>query len=492
MKNPVAAFNLLWRTGKLWPQKIKILSAHFKSFSSSLKKHGGSGMLKLFPVEKLSTFPTCDQSEVIAGARGLLAIQHYSNISCLQIRTGFGDDQQSLDVQQMIEIGKAALMTGSYKLAVQWFLEAEESSAQSEDVKLRQKLAQLVAEARETHDGHLIANGYIQYNNKNKNTYSCDDKPYDQDLQSSQVFKLHKSQYDELVNFCSRDIDLARENISSNSFWKCIYIGLDPLRRQLCGGELESSSALQCQLLHHQDHFLLLAPFKYEEVKRSPAAGIILDVAYSEEIEKVMREASGEMITTTLVDYNQQGDVKDGYTSRRTSKVTYRSERSLADPLRGWTRRIEQATRLDLTSTKLSSENYQIMNYGLGGAILTHRDSDDKGLEDPIYSESWHNGGPRLATVMLWLTEVASGGRTVFAGAGLSVAPRPGAALVWWNLRSDGSLDSRNHHTGCPVSWGNKWIANKWVKWHGSMWAYPCSPVRGQHYRQFNNEGRRF
>merc|ERR550539_780945 len=191
----------------------------------------------------------------------------------------------------MIEIGKAALMTGSYKLAVQWFLEAQESSSSSEDNKLKQRLSQLLEEAMETHDGHLVANGYIQYNAKNKNTYNCEDKPYDQDLQSSEVFKLHKTQYEELVKFSSRDVDLGRENISTNSFWKCIYIGLDPLRRKLCQGVVESSSALQCQLLHHQDHFLLLAPFKYEEVKRSPAAGIILDVAYPGEMLSVMREA---------------------------------------------------------------------------------------------------------------------------------------------------------------------------------------------------------
>ena len=109
---------------------------------------------------------------------------------------------------------------------------------------------------------------------------------------------------------------------------------------------MESSSALQCQLLHHQDHFLLLAPFKYEEVKRSPAAGIIMDVAYPDEIEKVVKEARGKMITTTLVDYNKVGDVQDGYTSRRTSKVTYRSERALPRPLKSWTKRIELATKL--------------------------------------------------------------------------------------------------------------------------------------------------
>ena len=72
-----------------------------------------------------------------------------------------------------------------------------------------------------------------------------------------------------------------------------------------------------------------------------------------------------------------------------------------------------------------------------------------------------HNGGPRLATVMIWLSPVEEGGRTVFDGAGVTEVARPGSALVWWNLRSDGSLDSRNHHMGCPVIRGNKWIANK-------------------------------
>ena len=104
------------------------------------------------------------------------------------------------------------------------------------------------------------------------------------------------------------------------------------------------------------------------------------------------------------------------------------------------------------------------------GQCLTHN----------VLSLVRHNGGPRLATVMIWLSPVEEGGRTVFDGAGVSEVTlqptvnvysgynrfllqvaRPGSALIWWNLRSDGSLDSRNHHMGCPVIRGNKWIANK-------------------------------
>ncbi len=27
----------------------------------------------------------------------------------------------------------------------------------------------------------------------------------------------------------------------------------------------------------------------------------------------------------------------------------------------------------------------------------------------------------------------------------------------------------RSYHLGCPVGFGNKWIANKWVKWTGQV-----------------------
>ena len=37
--------------------------------------------------------------------------------------------------------------------------------------------------------------------------------------------------------------------------------------------------------------------------------------------------------------------------------------------------RIEKATRLNLYKRELDSENYQVMNYGIGGTISGHVDS---------------------------------------------------------------------------------------------------------------------
>ena len=35
-------------------------------------------------------------------------------------------------------------------------------------------------------------------------------------------------------------------------------------------------------------------------------------------------------------------------------------------------------------------------------------------------------------------------------------------------------MDQRMKHLGCPVVHGDKWIVNKWVKWHHHMFTYPC------------------
>ena len=59
------------------------------------------------------------------------------------------------------------------------------------------------------------------------------------------------------------------------------------------------------------------------------------------------------------------------------------------------------------------------------------------------HNQSEHGIRSRDTSDELLLAREAGGGRTIFDGAGVGVEPRPGSALVWWNIRSDGSLDSR-------------------------------------------------
>lgn len=55
------------------------------------------------------------------------------------------------------------------------------------------------------------------------------------------------------------------------------------------------------------------------------------------------------------------------------------------------------------------------------------------------------------------MTDVAQGGETVFRDLTVSVTPKKGMAVFWYNLLPSGERDRRMIHTACPVLLGNKW-----------------------------------
>ena len=75
------------------------------------------------------------------------------------------------------------------------------------------------------------------------------------------------------------------------------------------------------------------------------------------------------------------------------------------------------------------------MNYGFGGLISLHMDAD----QDDSFI-----GGGRFTTAMVYLSDVQSGGFTIFPKLNLFFKPEAGQ-LLYWNLkRTDGSVDERS------------------------------------------------
>ena len=82
---------------------------------------------------------------------------------------------------------------------------------------------------------------------------------------------------------------------------------------------------------------------------------------------------------------------------------------------------------------------------------------------------------------MVYLSSPEFGGNTIFPQAGISVKPEIGSALYWFNAGAQNNYDSRILHGGCPVAYGNKWIANKWIKIAAQFKQFNCDGNK-EHY----------
>ncbi|KAE9466331.1 hypothetical protein C3L33_01742, partial [Rhododendron williamsianum] len=121
-------------------------------------------------------------------------------------------------------------------------------------------------------------------------------------------------------------------------------------------------------------------------------------------------------------------------------------------------------------------EGLQILHYEVGQKYEPHFDY----FADEFNTK---NGGQRIATVLMYLSDVEEGGETVFPAAqgnyssvpwwnelsecgkgGLSLKPKRGDALLFWSMNPDGTLDTSSLHGGCPVVKGNKWSSTKWMR----------------------------
>ena len=108
--------------------------------------------------------------------------------------------------------------------------------------------------------------------------------------------------------------------------------------------------------------------------------------------------------------------------------------------------------------------------------IICHFLVNDFGSTEDVVS-----GGLRIVTLMIYLSPVEAGGHTIFPKPGISVRPEVGSVLYWFNIGAQNNFDSRTRHMGCPVLYGNKWIANKWIKWLANYESYPCQ-LHKRHY----------
>ncbi|KAL8038646.1 hypothetical protein ABFX02_11G121700 [Erythranthe guttata] len=121
-----------------------------------------------------------------------------------------------------------------------------------------------------------------------------------------------------------------------------------------------------------------------------------------------------------------------------------------------------------------NGEAMQILHYENGQKYEPHFDYFHDKANQKL-------GGHRVATVLMYLSNVDKGGETVFpysqakdtqakgddwsecAKEGYAVKPRKGDALLFFGLHPNATTDPSSLHGSCPVIEGEKWSATKWI-----------------------------
>ncbi|HTT11179.1 MAG TPA: 2OG-Fe(II) oxygenase [Burkholderiaceae bacterium] len=173
-----------------------------------------------------------------------------------------------------------------------------------------------------------------------------------------------------------------------------------------------------------------------------------------EECDEMVRLAKPKLTRSTVVNSSTGAyDVHEARTSRGTHFE--RGENELV-------RRIE-ARIAELTSLPVENgEPIQILHYLPGAEYKPHFDYFDPKLAGN--EKVLAMGGQRIATLIMYLNDVESGGSTIFPEIGLDVLPHKGNAVFFAYSSERGELDNRTLHGGSPVAGGEKWIATKWIR----------------------------
>ena len=150
--------------------------------------------------------------------------------------------------------------------------------------------------------------------------------------------------------------------------------------------------------------------------------------------------------------YNQAGELK--VNESRKSFQTFIP--LLANPLIA---SIEKKIS-HITNTPIENgEFFQIVYYEKGGFYAAHH--DDYQDNSPELDSSGH----RIITFMIYLNDViGKWGDTYFHNLDLSVQPKAGMALWWYNMLEDGKTkDNSTMHSARPTPC-DKWIMTKWIR----------------------------
>jgi len=103
-----------------------------------------------------------------------------------------------------------------------------------------------------------------------------------------------------------------------------------------------------------------------------------------------------------------------------------------------------------------------VISYEPGQEFSLHVDFINPGI--PEYQAELQHLGQRTATIVTYLNDDFEGAETQFPDAQVTWRGATGDAIVFANVRGDGSPDFNTRHAGLPPTRGRKWVLSQWIR----------------------------
>lgn len=187
---------------------------------------------------------------------------------------------------------------------------------------------------------------------------------------------------------------------------------------------------------------------------KSPQIVVIDDFLSDEECGLLIDDSQDKFYPSEVL--NHGTGMSEVSTLRTSHNASYRGiETTITNVIEN---RVEEL----LSWPKSSSEGLLVLRYENGQEYVPHHDYFDP--QNPSYNDIISNGGQRVGTFLIFLSDVEAGGTTNFPTIGLEVHPKKGRAIYFSNQTPNGICDDKTLHAGTPVITGVKYLATFWLR----------------------------
>ncbi|PKU65942.1 probable prolyl 4-hydroxylase 9 [Dendrobium catenatum] len=198
-----------------------------------------------------------------------------------------------------------------------------------------------------------------------------------------------------------------------------------------------------------------------------PRAVYFPKFATLEQCLSIIKNSRSKLSPSTLA--LRDGETAENTKGIRTSTGAFISK---SDDSSGTLNELEEKIARVTMIPRSQGEDFYILRYQIGQRYASHYDAFSPAEYGPQKSQ-------RIATFLIYLSDVEEGGETMFPyenGSnmdieydyfkciGLTVKPSRGDGLLFYSVFTNGTIDLTSLHGSCPVIKGEKWVATKWLR----------------------------